>query len=430
MRAFSLLKSFTPGLGWLGASLVIASASLCLSGVPAARAATVVPSQIVVNLSTRSPGVGQDVTVTMVAKDSSGQTYTSWSGPASWSDSSGALSPAAPNGFVNGVSTTVARVGLPVHNDVISVTSGITAKSPAFNVIGPLDHLSVSVPRSDIVDKPFTVTATARDAADNQVPSFSGSATSSDSAGALSSFAPSDFVAGKSSTSVQSSSPLRGDHVTISSGGLSSTSGAFNVIGPVTHLDLLAPSSVPVASGFKITSHALDAAGNVVTGYNASANWIESSGTISPAAPSDFVAGVSTTTVQVPVALKSDVVTLTSGVLSASRAFRVIGAFDHIALAWTPSSTPPIRCTSAAGSLLARAEDAAGNVISSYNDAAPFWLIQSGQTGDTITPTTPAPFVAGVSRNPNVAVSASGLSGLTIWVGTGSKVATVKVCGG
>jgi hypothetical protein len=325
------------------------------------------------------------------------------------------------------VSTTVAQVTAPFHNDVITITSGITAKSKAFSVVGAADHLSVSVPPAT-VDTPFTIKAMARDAANNLVTSFSGSTSWTDSAGALASFAPSDFVAGVSSTSVQSSAPLRGDHVTISSGGLSAKS-AFNVIGPATHLHLSIPTSAPVASPFTIRSRALDAAGNVATGYNALAGWSESSGTIAPAAPSSFVAGVSTTTAQIPVAVKSDVVTLTSGALSAMGTFNVIGAFDHIALTWTATSPPPIGCTSAAGSLVAQAQDVAGNVLTRYNDAAPSWFIEFGEVTDTISPAAPAPFVDGVSNNPTVTISAARRSALSLGVITGSNVADVTVCG-
>jgi hypothetical protein len=416
-------------LALLAASLLIALAVLGLAGVPSAGALTAVPAQIVVKFSSTSPAVGQDITITAIAKDSSGHTFTSWSAPATWSDTSGALSPAAPSAFVNGVSTTVAHVGVPFHHDVITITSVITAKSPTFNIVGPLDHLSLSVPSSDRVDTPFAVQATARDAAGNLVTSYTGSATWTDRAGALAAFAPSDFVAGTSTTSVQSSTPLRGDHVTISSGGLSANSAAFNVVGPATHLNLSAPSSVPASTPFAITARALDAAGNVAVGYNAPASWSESSGTIMPSAPSDFVAGVSTTTVQVPVAVRSDSVTLASGGLSANRTFNVVGPFDHVAVSWTPSSPPAYGCTSATGSVIAQAEDVAGNVITSYNDTADYWLLQSGQAPDTISPAAPAPFVAGVSTNPNVTVTATGLSSLTLWVVTGGKVGIVNVCG-
>jgi hypothetical protein len=428
MHPFSALRSSRLGFGRRAALPVFASALLCLAAVPPGQAATIVPAQIVVKLSSSAPAVGQDITVTATAKDTSGHTYTSWSAPASWSDRSGALSPAAPADFVNGVSTTVAHVDVPFRNDVIAITSGSTGKSRAFNVVGPLDHLSVSVPGSHTVNMPFTVRATARDAANNLVTSFAGSASWSDSAGALASFTPSDFVAGVSRTSVQTSIPLRGDHVAISSDGLSASS-IFNVIGPATHLSLSIPSSIPVASPFKITARALDAAGNVATGYNAPAGWSETSGTIVPAAPSDFVAGVSTTTAQVPVAFKSDGLTLTSGGLSATGAFNVLGPFDHIALTWTPSSTPPIDCSSAAGSLVAQAQDVAGNVLTSYNDAAPSWFIGGAEATDTISPAVPAPFVAGVSNNPTVTLSVARRSALDIGVISSGKVEYVRVCG-
>ena len=413
----------------VSSALVLAAALLFVVGPPAARAITAVPSQIVVSVSPSSPAVGQDVTVTATAKDSSGGTFTGYSAPASWSDSSGTLSPSTPVGFVNGVSRTVARIDRPFRGDVISVTSGSTGKSRAFNVVGPPDHLSTSMSSGITVGTPFTVTVSARDAANNLVTGFAGPATWSDSAGALASSTPNDFVAGVSKTSVQSSAPVRGDRLTVDAGGLSAVSGAFNVVGPATHVEVLAPSSPPAGTAFKITAHARDAAGNIATGYNGPATWTETSGTLTPAAPNDFVAGTSTTTVQVPVAFKSDLVTLTSGGFSARRTFNVFGPLHHIAFTWTPTNVP-IDCSSATGSLVARAVDAAGNVLTNYNDPAPTWFLE-GATEQAIAPTAPAPFVAGVSNNPSLTITPpSRMSILTIWLISEGKVWPVIVCGG
>jgi hypothetical protein len=337
--------------------VVLAAALLAVVGAPSAGAITTVPAQIAVTLSPSSPAVGQDVRVTAVAKDSLGQTMTSFSVPASWSDRSGALSPGAPADFVNGVSTTVAHIDRAFHGDVISVTAGTTGTSRAFNVLGPLDHLTTSIPSGPKVDTPFNVTISARDAVNNLLTGYTGALAWSDSAGALP--APSAFAGGVSTTSVQLANPVHNDRLTITTGGLSVTR-SFNVIGPVTKLDLSAPSSVAPATPFKIVASARDAAGNVVPDYNAPASWIDSAGALTPSTPSAFVKGVSTTVAQFPTPVTPDVVTLSTGAFSAHRTITAVGPLDHVALTWTTASAGYL-CSSVTGSLVARAVDAALN---------------------------------------------------------------------
>jgi VCBS repeat-containing protein len=65
---------------------------------------------------------------------------------------------------------------------------------------------------------------------------------------------------------------------------------------------------------FTVTASARDAAGNVLFGYWAPATWSDSSGTLSPASPSDFVNGVSRTTgASVSKATSGDRITIQSG---------------------------------------------------------------------------------------------------------------------
>jgi hypothetical protein len=82
--------------------------------------------------------VGQDFDVRATAKDVLNDTIGDYAAPATWSDRSGTLTPATPNSFAGGVSTTTARVGLPYHDDRITLTSrSVTATSAQFNVTAP-----------------------------------------------------------------------------------------------------------------------------------------------------------------------------------------------------------------------------------------------------------------------------------------------------
>jgi hypothetical protein len=53
-----------------------------------------------------------------------------------WSNTSGALAPANPTAFVNGVSTTNATISLPYHDDQITLISGGQSNtSSSFDVL-------------------------------------------------------------------------------------------------------------------------------------------------------------------------------------------------------------------------------------------------------------------------------------------------------
>src|SRR6185437_745681 len=113
-------------------------------------------------------------TVTARARDALGSPVTTYTGPATWSDNTNGLAPAAPADFVAGVSTTSVTEPDAFHGDVISVSSsGSSGSSKPFNIVGPYNHIDVTgVPASGHVGTPFTVTAYAHDAANNVVPTF------------------------------------------------------------------------------------------------------------------------------------------------------------------------------------------------------------------------------------------------------------------
>ena len=419
-----------PRRHWLAVVLLAAAAPLGVIGAPSARAATPCEQadHIAVSVSPSTPAVGQDLTVKAVAKDASNHTCVA-SGYGLWNDNAGALAPVTPYTqvlFLNGVATFTAHLDKPLHNEVINVFFYLgDGKSRKFNVLGPLDHLTTSIPSGNKVGTPFNITLTARDAVNNLLTGYTGALSWNDSAGVLPS--PSPFAGGVSKTSISLSSPVRSDRLTITTGGLSVTR-SLNVIGPVTKLDLHAPTSVAPATPFKIVASARDAAGNVVPDYNASASWSDSAGSLTPSTPSAFLKGVSTTSAQFPAPVKSDVVTLTAGGLSAHRTVSAVGPFNHVEIAWTPASVA-FDCSSATGSVVARAVDAAGNLVTSYNDPSPTWFLEgSGLPGD-LTPAEPAPFVAGVSNNPSVAITPAYIRTLTLAVTTGKTWNGVAIRG-
>jgi len=85
-----------------------------------------------------SVAVGQAFTVRATAKDALDDTIVDYTAPATWSDRSGALTPATPAAFDHGISTTTAKVGIPYHDDRITLASGAaTTQSALFDVHAP-----------------------------------------------------------------------------------------------------------------------------------------------------------------------------------------------------------------------------------------------------------------------------------------------------
>jgi hypothetical protein len=247
----------------------------------------------------------------------------------------------------------------------------------------------VSAPGSAQQGAAFTVTVSARDAANNLLTGYAGPAEWKDIAGALPGN-PSDFAAGVSKTSVTISQPVRGDRVTASSGGVQGTSGAFSVAGAVDHLELSAPSSAPAGTTFTITARARDAAGNLVKGYAGPATWSDSAGQLAPGAPADFSAGVSTTTARVLAPVHNDVITLSSGGVAAQRKINAVGNVDHF-----DARVPSTVAVGTPFTLTVSARDAAGNVVPDYASAgATHWFPGGFPTDGGLL----ADFVKGVSK--------------------------------
>ena len=180
----------------------------------------------------------------------------------------------------------------------------------------------------------FTVTARALNSAKQTDTSFNGVASWSDKSGHLSPSGPSAFVKGVSTTSGAAVSvPFHADAITVMSGGLSGTSAAFNVIGPLNHFSFSKLSTVAKNQPSKLVVDALDSAGNVITDYAGSPTWSDTSRALSPPSPSGpaaFVKGVSTNScTSVGSAQTGDQITVddtSAGVSSTSPAFNVTAA--------------------------------------------------------------------------------------------------------
>lgn len=252
-------------------------------------------------------------TVTATISDDLGNAM-DYDGPASWSDLSGTLSPATPSAFVDGVSKTQgATISDAYSADRITVSgNGMTVQSNPFDVV-KISKVEVKITTPVSSGQQFTVTVTARDSAGHKLQSYKGAATWSDLAGQLAPSTPANFVGGVSTTKATIPVPLRSDKITVTTGGVSGTGGAFAVIGPLASIKTTVTTPVTHGSPFAVRAQALDAAGNVVTNYNAAATWSDLSGHLSPTAPASFQNGVSKSSATVSTPYANDKVTVSSG---------------------------------------------------------------------------------------------------------------------
>src|SRR5205807_975519 len=154
------------------------------------------------------------------------------------------------------------------------------------------------------------------------------------------------------------------DRIYVSSGGKSGQSGAFDVFGPIDSIETFGPSEATHATNFTVKAKAYDEAGNLLTDYNGPATWSDTSGTLTPGAPANFVNGVSNTP---PAAVTSpyhrDTITVGTGAFSGQTArFNVLGPIAAISVV-----TPTEVAIDTLFKIKAYAYDAVGNLLTNYN---------------------------------------------------------------
>jgi len=273
---------------------------------------------------------GVAFTVTATAFDSAGRVLHGFDAAASWSDLSGALSPAAPASFVDGVSRTTATIAAPFHQDSLTVSSLGVTDSTGFNVYGPLASIAVSVwahsgPASaassgeSLLVKQGTellVRAVADDAAGNRLRDYQGPLAWSSLDGALSPSEPNGFVDGASSSRARIRAPFQADRITFTSGAISGQSDPFTVAGPFAAIRLRITTPISHGVPFQLKALAVDALGSTVPNYKGTASWTSLDGGLTPATPSPFANGVSATTATIPSVFANDRITLSSGGIS------------------------------------------------------------------------------------------------------------------
>ena len=119
---------------------------------------------------------GSSFTITITAKSSNGNTFTSYTGKPALSISTGTINPTVTGAFSNGVWTgTVTTTGAGSDVTIMATDGSHSGSSNSFNVnSGVANRLVVSSGTSQVAGVAFSVTVTARDAFGNTATSYTG----------------------------------------------------------------------------------------------------------------------------------------------------------------------------------------------------------------------------------------------------------------
>jgi hypothetical protein len=301
-----------------------------------------------VRVAPSSVAAGGAVSITITAQDSINQTVTPYVGPVTLTDASGTLSVGSVI-WTNGVGTASATVPGPYHADTIGVAdgSGIPAApagtSNTFNVIGPVNHLSIRLSSSTIsAGGSLTATLTALDALNQTVPWFSAPVALSDLSGSMTIVAPLAWSNGVGTATVSVANAYHADSLSGTSSGVpTAASPTFNVVGPLDHFVVrVSPTSISTGASVTATVTPQDTLNQTIVGYAGPVTLGDLSGSMSVASLVWAASGVGTATVSVVNAYHADKVTVStaSGAAGSSNTFNVIGSLDHFLVRVSPST--------------------------------------------------------------------------------------------
>jgi putative cell wall-binding protein len=251
----------------VAAALIAVPISFFAAGVANAATAT--------HFSVSAPAsaiVGDAMTVTVTALDSSNAIVTTYAGTVHFtSTDAGAVLPADStfSGGVGSFSVTFSSAGTK-HVTVTDTSSSITGTSGSVNVTQSTTHLSATAAATDTAGSSFVVTVKALDGGGNVATGYAGTVklTSSDSAAVLP--ANSTLSSGQHAFTVtlKTAGSQTVTAVDTANSGLSGTTSTIAVApATTTHLLVTAPTSSPAGLSFVVAVTAKDAYQNTVTTY-------------------------------------------------------------------------------------------------------------------------------------------------------------------
>ncbi|MEM1974071.1 MAG: hypothetical protein QXN68_04720, partial [Thermoplasmata archaeon] len=344
---------------------------------------------------------GTPIPVTIYAKDSSGMVVTSFNGQVSISaiPTMTVVTNPTPVQFVNGVWNGTVVLNLPSSSVKLKATYGsITGESNVFQLFGTVSSLSFSyIPSPQKVNQSFFIEITAKDGNGNVVTNYTGNVNLTLNPSGSGAIVPNNigpFINGKWSGYVKITAPYSSVQIvaTDTGGGMSGTSNAFSVVGPLDHFHFA--SIGPQVSGvpFLIKIEAHDSEHNLISDLNTTLNLSSSVGNIIPTSV-NLVNGVFEGMVTLDTPTPS--VFITSSALSkfgTSNNFSVSAGLHHFT--FDLISSPQTAGTSFLVKIYAR--DSLGNLITNFNATVP--ITATAPTNFVIEPTT-VTFINGVSSS-------------------------------
>ncbi|HEY3332102.1 MAG TPA: hypothetical protein VGK19_18890 [Capsulimonadaceae bacterium] len=367
-------KSFSVALKTAGSRTISATDTSVstIKGVTGAIAVNPGPIAKFVVTNPASATAGTAFTITVTAKDAVNNTTPSYAGMVHFTSTDSAAVLPADAALVNGtkmftvVLKTTGSRGITAAD---SVTPTIKGSSSTITVVpGATTRFVIAAPASSTAGSAFGITVTAKDAANNTTPAYSGTVhfTSTDSAAVL----PADAtlvngVKGFSMTlkTAGSRTITAADTVTAA---IKGTSSAITVNpGPTTRFVVAVPASITAGSAFGITVTAKDSVNNTTPAYSGTVHITSSDSAAVLPADATLVNGVKAFSVTLKTAGSRTVTatdTVTAATKGTSSAITVNpGPTTHFVLT-APGSVP----SGTAFSVTVTAKDAANNTTPLY----------------------------------------------------------------
>jgi hypothetical protein len=242
------------------------------------------------NIGTQT--VGTAFSITLTAKDSSGNTVTSYTETNTLSVSSGTISPTNTGTFSLGIwtgSVTISASGTGITLSTIGSSKSVTSNSFTVNSIA-LDHFvfnTVSSPQT--AGSAFTITITAKASNGNTVTSYNGKPTMSISTGTISPTITGAFSNGVWTGTVTATGTGSDVTITATDSTHSGTTNSFNVNSGVANRLVVSSGASQVAGvAFSVAVTAKDAYGNTATSYTGSVHFSSSDSWSGVSLPSDY----------------------------------------------------------------------------------------------------------------------------------------------
>jgi len=300
----------------------------------AARADAAVPSldHFTVTPSRTTVGTGAPLTLKIKALDGVNHVVAGYTGPVTLDDSAHSLVVTTPATWSHGVGTATVTLSGPLTGDTITATdaAGPTGTSGPVDVVGPVTHFAVHAAATSVgAGSPLGVTVKALDGLNRVVTGYSGPVGFTDDSGPVTPLSES-WANGVDTASLSLSTPAKADRVTVTDGAASGQSGAFNVLGAVTHFKVTAsPASILVnTQQLTVKTTALDAADNTIVAYAGPVTYADANGSSAVHVVSQsWTNGVGTAKVTIGMAKVGDTVKVADvaspGIFGISNAFAV-----------------------------------------------------------------------------------------------------------